>query len=1070
MEKLGSPFVVLGSQKSSSPPVAQGSQKFVPPADLPPPPFNTVGFLTFTRTYARKLEDEKGDLTDKTESWEQMITRVINAANEQLHCNFTPEEQLELFWLMYHLKGLPAGRFLWSLGSKTVPRLGFQSLQNCAACDVDDPIKPFCFAMDFMMTGVGVGYNITPEKVYSMPPVKKVIVKRDDVKDADFIVPDSREGWVELLEKLLKAHFYTGKGFTYSLMLIREMGTVIKTFGGTASGGNILEKGIQLINEVINKRAGFKLRPVDALDIMNIIGMVVVAGNCRPAGTLVYTRNGLEKIEDVKIGDEVKTSTGYSRVTDVLDQGEQKLITVYTQLGPLECTPNHRLAVLTSENDFEWIEAKDLGTEDHLVFNRGVLEGSLTFLPEYKNLESNRVKDITIPVLDPDLAWFFGYFHGNGNVYNKIDGGMISIAVPSKHPHIVIKVIAQMERFGVDPKQRQTGGCIAVMGNNKNLGRYFQQFKTSWTPMNVPGFILNGTPAIRGAYLAGLFDSDGTFSQNKLVVLLSSVYPTFLTQVQSVYGSLGIPIRLKISKKAKQPEHKDLYDLYIVGKYSKDLWKELVGISSLKFVPDDYKKHIQYAQDYHFPRRWFSGVDKSQHSRYKIKSDLLSVDEYMERFGDYPKFIPVRVVSVDLTGKVDKTYDITVEENQEYFCGEGLLNHNCRRSAELALGDVNDREFLQAKRWDLGNVPNYRCYSNNSVVCNDINSLPEEFFDCYKGNGEPLGLINLGLSRKCGRLGETQYPDPRTTCFNPCAEQSLENYEVCCLGELFLPNIKSKEELFKVTKYLYRICKHSLALHCNNKEVEEVVHRNMRIGIGVTGYLSTTDQQKEWLPENYTLLREFDKQYSKKMGFAPSIKLTTVKPSGSVSLLAGVTPGGHPGFARYYIRRIRFSSESPLLKAIREHGYHVEYQKNFDGTDDRSTMVAEFPCKLPDCAVLSDEMTALQQLEVVKRLQSEWSDNAVSVTVYYRNGELPGIREWLKNNYNDCLKSVSFLLHSEHGFAQAPYEKISKEQYESMLAKSRPLVSLGFNEKGSIKADEAFISDSECVGGSCPVR
>ncbi len=137
--------------------------------------------------------------------------------------------------------------------------------------------------------------------------------------------------------------------------------------------------------------------------------------------------------------------------------------------------------------------------------------------------------------------------------------------------------------------------------------------------------------------------------------------------------------------------------------------------------------------------------------------------------------------------------------------GAVVVAGNVRRSAQIAIGDADDVEFLLAKRWDLGNIPSWRAMSNNSVVCDDINDLHEFFWDGYEGKGEPYGLINLKLSRKVGRLGETQYPDPNINGYNPCAEQSLADYETCCLAEVFLPNVTSKEEFVDVCKLLYRI-------------------------------------------------------------------------------------------------------------------------------------------------------------------------------------------------------------------------------------------------------------------------
>lgn len=395
--------------------------------------------------------------------------------------------------------------------------------------------------------------------------------------------------------------------------------------------------------------------------------------------------------------------------------------------------------------------------------------------------------------------------------------------------------------------------------------------------------------------------------------------------------------------------------------------------------------------------------------------------------------------------------------------GRIVVAGNVRRSAQIALGDYDDFDFLRAKRWDLGGIPNWRAMSNNSVVCDDVTKLPEEFWEGYKGNGEPYGLINLEASRRMGRTGEIEYPDPEVMGFNPCAEQSLANYETCCLAEIYLPNIESYKELLKVATLLYRINKHSLAIKCSVKETEEIVHKNMRMGIGVTGYLQATEEQRSWLSDCYNYLRTYDAEYSKLKGFNPSIKLTTVKPSGTLSLLAGVTSGAHPAYSQYYIRRIRMASDSPIVNVCRKNGYPVEFQRNFDGTEDHSTVVVSFPCKFPKGTMLANDMTAVDQLNVIKRLQKEWSDNAVSVTIYYRKDELDAIKEWLATNYFN-VKSVSFLLHNDHGFDQAPLEEITEEMFHKL---SENVVTISSFDD-TINLDDMDIAD--CEGGACPVR
>jgi hypothetical protein len=213
--------------------------------------------------------------------------------------------------------------------------------------------------------------------------------------------------------------------------------------------------------------------------------------------------------------------------------------------------------------------------------------------------------------------------------------------------------------------------------------------------------------------------------------------------------------------------------------------------------------------------------------------------------------------------------------------------------------------------------------------------------------------------------------------------------------------------------------------------------------------------------EGYEYLRDFDNRYSEIKDFNPSIKLTTVKPSGTLSLLPGVTPGIHPAYAQYMYRRIRIAAGHPLVEVCRGAGYPIEYVKNFDSSEDYNTVVVTFPFSYPEGTKLANNMTALDQLKEIKRLQTDWSDNSVSCTIYYRKEELPIIREYLAANYSENHKSLSFLLHSEHGFIQAPYQEITEKEYNELVAKTRII--------SSIKSAE-FESNDECATGACPIR
>jgi ribonucleoside-diphosphate reductase alpha chain len=153
-----------------------------------------------------------------------------------------------------------------------------------------------------------------------------------------------------------------------------------------------------------------------------------------------------------------------------------------------------------------------------------------------------------------------------------------------------------------------------------------------------------------------------------------------------------------------------------------------------------------------------------------------------------------------------------------------------------------------------------------------------------------------------------------------------------------------------------------------------------------------------------------------------------------------------------------------LVDACRRRGYPIKWDIGIDGREDHTRYVVEFPCKSPEGAVLAKDMTAVEQLEWVKKMQTDWADNAVSVTVYYRSEELDDIKAWLKKHYDKGLKSVSFLLHSDHNFPLPPYEECSEDEYDRMLCKidfSIPLVQTSVTED---------IDFGECATGACPIK
>jgi ribonucleotide reductase alpha subunit len=816
-----------------------------------PQPFDSIGLFTYLRTYARRHDEN--DANSTIENWKECITRVVNASNTQLGVGFTADERQELFDYLYNLKGSVAGRFLWQLGTKTVDQLGLMSLQNCAFTKIDHPVNPFVWIMNFLMLGAGCGYRILPEDLEKIPDIKNVTVTRIDSKDSDFIVPDSRQGWNKLLSKVLKAHFYSGVGFSYSCQLLRSKGALIKGFGGVASGPDTLCEGIADINKLLNENSGKKMSSVVALDVCNIIGRVVVSGNVRRSAQIC-------------LGDAKDTAYLNAKRYD---------------LGNV---PNYRCY---SNNSVICNDINEL--LDNTEFWDGYLAGGEPYGIGNIDLcrKIGRLGETQYP--DPSVEGFNPCVTGDTVVYTE------------HGPRQIVDIVGEQMNLYVDGQLHST---------------------------DERGFYMTGT---------------------RQVCMLSTVE--------------GFTLRAT-------PDHKIMKTT-----------GEWVAIKDLR-VDDKVRIHNHKTSKYYE----VSGTDYYAKSRAQLQS------------------------------------------NQLCYLRHGWVYH--------IVDDGEGPSMVKA-------VENY--YATVSGV------TMEGFENVYDCTVPTIHAF-----------------DANGFYVHNCAEQTLADKETCCLAEIYLPNIKTEDELHRVARYLYRVCKHSLALKCaDSKETEEIVHRNMRMGIGVTGYLQAT-VQRGWLDGCYKMLRAFDVEYSKTHNFPISIKLTTVKPSGSLSLLGHTTSGCHPAFARYMLRRIRVSSESKLIKLAQEHGFPIEYQLRYDGTIDYTTKIISFPYSYTEDTILAENCTAIQQLEYVKELQTTWSDNSISVTVYFRKEELPAIKAWLKENYNNSVKSISFLLHNEHGFVQAPLEKITKEQYDELVRNTTPFTSVEgicHNSK-----DDEFIGQGECDGGACPIR
>ena len=394
--------------------------------------------------------------------------------------------------------------------------------------------------------------------------------------------------------------------------------------------------------------------------------------------------------------------------------------------------------------------------------------------------------------------------------------------------------------------------------------------------------------------------------------------------------------------------------------------------------------------------------------------------------------------------------------------GEMVVSGNVRRSAIIILGDCWDKDYLKAKRWDLGLLPSYRAYANYSVVCDDYDDLHPLYWKTFD-HGEAFGIINRKNIQKFGRMGELKADTAEGV--NPCAEATLESKEPCNLQEIALPNLDSEDEFVEAAVLMHRYGKRVTMEKYHHADIQEVIYRNRRVGTGITGCLSSPLYSPLILDRVYAEIQRENKSYSKKLGIPESIRTTVVKPSGTVSKVLDMYgyEGIHAAYSRYIIQRVRFAANDPLILLLRDAGHHIEPVKKLDGTQDYGTLVVDFYVQAPDGYPVADEdWDTWKQLDVYKTAQRHWSDQSVSVSVYYDRREIDKIKTWIQ--YNLCeIKSISFLCRDAHGFVQAPKEKITKLVFEKLSSKIKPIDVDKIGEGGEIDG-------LECEGGICPVK
>lgn len=400
--------------------------------------------------------------------------------------------------------------------------------------------------------------------------------------------------------------------------------------------------------------------------------------------------------------------------------------------------------------------------------------------------------------------------------------------------------------------------------------------------------------------------------------------------------------------------------------------------------------------------------------------------------------------------------------------GVCVVSGNVRRSAELLLGDPEDEDFLHLKdaerfpeRMAMGDGWGYM--SNNSVRADKDTDLTR-VAELAARNGEP-GVVWMDVSREYGRLVDPPNgKDWRAAGYNPCAEQTLESYECCTLVETYLNRHESLEDYLETLKVAYLYAKTVTLLPTHWEKTNAIMQRNRRIGASMSGLANFSDARGTltltgWQDEGYREIQRLDALYSEWLCVRESIKTTTVKPSGTVSILAGESPGAHwsPG-GEFFKRRVTFAKGDPILERLRWSGYEIEESVY---TPETSEVVTFY---IRSGATRSErEVSLFEKAALAVQSQRYWSDNSVSVTLTFDPVTEAEHIGTILNMYQGSLKTVSFLPMASGTYAQMPYEETTAEDYARAAESTLPADLADVYAGNALDAEgEAYCTTDQC--------
>lgn len=1007
--------------------------------------FGTLSYFTYKRTYSRFKED------GTQEEFFDTIKRCVEGCfNIQLnHCRnshlpwdaYKAQKSAQtMFKKMWEFKFLPPGRGLWVMGTPILDKLGSTPLLNCgfiSTKDIDkDFAEPFAWAADMLMLGVGIGYDtLGAGKVLIVGP-------HPTIQSIIYEISDTREGWVDSLKVLLQSYVNGSAPITFNYKSIRPAGTPIKGFGGVASGPDPLRDGHESIRKLLDSYSGKTLDSVGITDIMNYIGKFVVAGNVRRSAEISIgdiNDEAFITMKDFNLYPEelkdrrwmsnnsvvVTDNSDFSKVIDnIALNGEPGLIFLENsrKYGRLKDGPR-----LPTDHAYDRVTGYNpsLRGSTLVLTNKGIMP-----IAKIASDYSNQVK----------VKNFRGEWHNCYAFKSGVDKQLYKIRFSSGQevyctPEHKWPVLHFNQNHVRDKKENIDYYNFTKLRTDELSGNEMIYFPASINPLHDEPSKFNN----QDGFMLGWWLGDGwtthRFEEKRYqigcIVSEKDTINGIKDIVQSYIRSISKDDTISGSLREGHTEYN------VSNKKFVDRMLSMGALSKNDGIPN-----IVWTENNSFTKSFIDGLYSSDGciSYYtKAGKKIYELTLSSSRFKiveDLKKLLAFYGISV-------RTCKTQVELNGKFFTrfDSKITGYNIVRFSNAFSLSHKEKQFKleEASKYIIENSNrNKNEYLRIESVT--LSNIIEDVFDITVHDDTHTFLMETGITGNC-------------------AEQGLESHECCNLVETFVANHDTPQEYYDTLKYAYLFAKSVTLLPTHCEKTNQIMLQNRRIGCSQSGIQQAIKKfgiQKyltEFCDKGYQVIDNWDHIYSRWLGIPTSIKMTTVKPSGTVSILAGATPGVHCTHSEYYLRTIRIAANSPLVPKLKQANYRIE-----ESITDKKTLVVYFPVKESNFTKSKYDISLWEQLTLVKELQHYWSDNAVSCTVTFKPEEIKDLKNAIEF-FAPYVKTLSFLPLDNHNYDQAPYQTCTEQEYEIY---SNSLHELDLSDEKEEAKGEKYCTNDSC--------